>query len=104
MKARLALSTKIFLLAFVNLLFLAVAFLIFARFQFHMEFDSFLFGAEDRVVSVARQLTLDLEDTPATGRDELLRRYKQAYAVDFYLFGNPPAQIAGPPVELPPAV
>jgi len=101
---RFPLSTKIFLLASGNLLLLAAVFLLFARVQLHMQFNSFLFGAEDRVVSLARQLTLDLEDTPAASRDALMRRYKQAYGVAFYLFLNPSAQIGGPRVELPPEV
>jgi two-component system sensor histidine kinase CpxA len=104
MKPRVALSTKIFLLAAANLLLLALVFLVFARFQLHMRFNSLLFGAEDRVESVAREMTLDLEETPADARDELLRRYKQTYGVEFYLFQIPAVQLAGPPVELPPAV
>jgi two-component system sensor histidine kinase CpxA len=104
MTRRLGLSTKIFLLASANLLLLAVVFLVFARFQLHMEFNSFLFGAQDRVVSMARQMTLDLEETPAQSRDELLERYKRTYRAEFYLFENPTVQIAGPPVDLPPAV
>jgi two-component system, OmpR family, sensor histidine kinase CpxA len=104
MKPRIGLSTKIFLLASGNLLLLALVFLVFARFQLHLEFNSFLFGAQDRVVSLARQLTLDLEETPAQSRNELLRRYKGMYRVEFYLFENPAIQIGGPPVDLPPAV
>jgi two-component system sensor histidine kinase CpxA len=104
MKPRIGLSTKIFLLASVNLLLLALVFLLFARFQLHLEFNSFLFGAQDRVVSLARQLTLDLEETPAQSRDELLQRYKGMYRVEFYLFENPINQIGGPSVDLPPAV
>ncbi len=104
MKPRFALSTKIFLLAFYNLLLLALVFLLFARFQLHMQFDSFLFGAQDRVISMARQLTLDLEQTPAEARDELLERYKRMYRVQFYLYAQPGTQLAGPPVDLPDAV
>lgn len=104
MKRRIALSTKIFLLAFVNLALLTLVFLVFARFQLHLKFNSFAFGAQDRVVSMARQLTLDLEDTPEQSRDELMSRYKRAYQVDFFLFEMPPSQVAGPPVDLPPAV
>jgi two-component system, OmpR family, sensor histidine kinase CpxA len=103
-KTRFALSTKILLLAFGNLLLLALLLLLFARFQLHLEFNSFLFGARDRVVSMARELTLDLEDTPAQSRDELLQRYKQTYGVDFYLFANPLTQIGGPAIDLPAAV
>lgn len=104
MKPRLALSTKILLLASGNLLLLALAFVVFARFELHMQLDSFLFGGQDRVVSLARQATLDLEDTPAQSRDALLDRYRRIYKVDFYLYVVPAVQIAGPAVELPRAV
>jgi two-component system sensor histidine kinase CpxA len=104
MKRRHSISTEIFLLASGNLALLVLVFVVFARFQLHLEFNSFLFGAQDRVVSLARQLTLDLEETPAQSRDELLRRYKGMYRVEFYLFENPAIQIGGPPVDLPPAV
>jgi len=103
-KPRFALSTKIFLLAAGNLTLLALLFLLFARFQLHLEFNSFLFGAPDRVVSMARQFTLDLEQTTAESRDELLRRYKSMYKVDFYLYAQPGAQVAGPDLVLPDAV
>jgi two-component system sensor histidine kinase CpxA len=104
MKLPATLSTKILLLAFVNLALLFAVFAVFARFELHMEFDSFAFGARDRLVSMARQLTLDLEDTPEQGRDELLRRYQRAYQVEFYLYEMPPSQIAGPAIAVPPAV
>jgi signal transduction histidine kinase len=104
MKPPFRLSTKIFLLAFGNLALLALVFLVFARFQLHLQFNSFLFGAQDRIVSLARQLTLDLEDTPAQSRDELLQRYQRMYQVKFYLFENPTIQIGGPRIDLPAAV
>jgi two-component system sensor histidine kinase CpxA len=104
MKPRFALSTKIVLLASANLLLLALVFIAFARFQLHMQFDSFLFGAQDRVVSLARELTLDLEETPIESRDELLSRYKRRYQVEFYLFEVPATQVAGPHVIPPPAL
>jgi len=102
----LRLSTKIFLLAFANLVLLLLVGLGFARFQFGVRFNSLLTGpARERVVSVARQLALDLEDTPAGSRDELLRRYSRTYGVDFYLIGEPGArQLAGPRIAIPEAV
>lgn len=101
MKPRIPLWTKILLLAAANLLVLTLLFLVFARVELHMEFNSLLFGSGDRVVSLSRQFILDLEDTPAQDRDELLARYKRMYGVSFYLFDNPVAQIGGPPVDLP---
>jgi len=104
MKARVTLSKKIFLLATANLVLLVLVFLLFARLQLHMRFDSMAFGGQERVVSLARQFTLDLEQTPVASRDELLRRYSQMHHVDFYLLEQPGTQIAGPAVEFPEAV
>jgi two-component system sensor histidine kinase CpxA len=80
--------------------------LAFAQFQFHVRFNSLLTGpARERVVSAARQLALDLEDTPAGSRDELLRRYSRTYGVAFYLIGEPGARLlAGPNTAIPDAV
>jgi two-component system sensor histidine kinase CpxA len=102
MKARLSLSSKIFILAFINVVLLAGVFLVFARFQFHVELHSLLFGpAQDRVLSVARELALELEQTPADSRTGLLGRYAHNYGVDFYLFDNNGPEIAGREVNLP---
>jgi two-component system, OmpR family, sensor histidine kinase CpxA len=104
MKPRMTLSASIFLLASLNLLLLVLVFLVFARFQLHMRFDSMAFGGQARVISLARQFTLDLEQTPVAMRDELLSRYSQMYQVDFYLLRQPGIEIAGPSVALPDAV
>ena len=105
MKPRFPLSTKIFLLASGNFLLLALVVLAFARFEFDLKFDSLLVGpAKDRVVSIARQIALDLEETPPASRDELLQRYSTTYGVTFYLFEGNGRQAAGPRIEVPPAV
>jgi two-component system sensor histidine kinase CpxA len=103
MKPRFPLSTKIFLLAFCNLLLLGLLFLAFARYGLHVRFNSLLLApAEDRVLSLARQLALDLAETPAAARDSLLQRYSRTYGAAFYLFeSRPVTQVAGPPVDIP---
>jgi two-component system sensor histidine kinase CpxA len=102
MKPRFPLSTKIFLLAFRNLALLGLLFLGFARYGLHVRFNSVLTApAEDRVLSLARQLALDLGEAPASGRGSILQRYAKAYGVSFYLFLSPATQIAGPPVSIP---
>ena len=102
MKPRFPLSTKIFLLAFCNLVLLGLLFLGFARYGLHFHFNSLLAApAEDRVLSLARQLALDLTDTPVESRDNLLQRYSRTYGVAFYLFGRNAAQLAGPAVDIP---
>lgn len=103
MKPRFALSTRIFLLAFANLLLLAVVAATFARYQLGMDFNSRQIGlARDRVISMARQIALDLEETPIDERNGLLQRYGKSYGVAFYLFRQPgDDQVAGPDVTLP---
>lgn len=103
MKPRFALSAKIFLIAFANLLLLAVVAVTFARFGLGFEFNSRLVGpAHERVISMAWQMALDLQDTPADSREQLVTRYARTYGVQFYLFEQPgEEQIAGPRIELP---
>ncbi len=106
MKPRIALSTKILLLAFANFLLLGLVGLGFAWFQFGLEFNSRLIGpARERVISTARQMALDLGDTPVEGRDQLMRRYADTYRVAFYVFAQQGGeQVAGPAIKLPEAV
>jgi len=106
MKVARPLSTKIFLLAFISFAGLTAVALIFAVLQFGVRFNSMLIGsARERVVSIARQVALDLEDTPAKGRDELLQQYSRTYGVNFYLLEEPDSQqIAGPKIRIPDAV
>ena len=99
---QLSLSTKIFLLALANLALLALAFLVLAQVYFHVELPSLLFApAQDRVVDVARQVSLDLEHTSTEEQTGLMGRYAAVYGVDFYLFQNSGEQLAGRPVSLP---
>lgn len=100
------LSTRIFALAFINLVLLAGVFLAFAHYQFHLNLASFLVApAEDRVRDVARSVASDLAQTQIPNRTILMARYAATYGVDFYLFDNDgPQQLAGRPVQLPPGV
>jgi hypothetical protein len=68
-----------------------------------VRFNSLLMApAEDRVLSLARQLALDLADTPAPSRDSLLQRYSRTYGAAFYLFESRPlTQVGGPVVDIP---
>ena len=97
-----SLSRQIFALAFVNLGLLLLVFLVFARYQYRLEFGSFLFApARDRLEAVAAEVALDLEQTPVERRTELMGRFAAVYGVDFYLFKNEGTQLAGKPVQLP---
>lgn len=98
----LSLSRRIFLLAFINVALLAAVFLVFARYQLHLEFGSFLLApVRDRLEDVGASLAFDLEKTPVEERTALMGRYAAEYGVDFFLFDNDGPQLAGRPVELP---
>lgn len=102
MKTQLSLSTKIFFLAFLNFLLLALMFVVFARVQFRMDPHSFLLApALDRILSVARLLALELQETKVEARDRLLARYAQTYGVSFYLLDGEGKRLAGPELKLP---
>jgi two-component system, OmpR family, sensor histidine kinase CpxA len=102
MKSRASIPVKILLLAFLNLLLLAVVFGIFARFQFRLDPGSFLLTpARDRMLSVSRLIALDFPDTRPEGWNQLLERSAQTYPARFSLFTNQGSQIAGDRVTPP---
>lgn len=104
---RLSLSAKIILLVLANLALLVAAFVLVARHYYGIDITTLLFApATDRVVDVARQVSLDLEHTSRvqTNNGEqtaLMARYAATYGADFYLFRNGGSQQAGRPVTLP---
>lgn len=102
MKAPLSLSFRVYAFAFLNLLLILCVLLAIAHFEFQVELSSLLFApAHDRVVAVAREAALDLDETPEADRTALMARYRATYGVDFYLFENDGPQLAGKPVKLP---
>jgi two-component system sensor histidine kinase CpxA len=105
MKAHLSLSVRVYAVAFLNLLFLLGVLIAIAHLEFHVEFGTLMFApAHDRVISLARELSLDLEQTPMENRTALMGRYRAGFGADFYLFDNNGTRLAGKPVDLPPAV
>jgi len=102
---RLPLATKIVLLTLLNLSLLAVVFLLVINLQLKQEFGSFLLATgRERIVSVSRQLTLDLQSTASNGRTALLAQYSQQYGVTFLLLDGQGEVYAGPEMSLPPEV
>lgn len=80
MKARLPLVAKILFLAFLNLCLLGLVFAVFVRVQFRMDARSFLLApAQDRIMSVAHLLALELDETAAGTWDQVLERYCRAH-------------------------
>ena len=102
MKVPISLTFRVYAVAFLNLLLLLCVLVAIARYEFHVEFRSLLFApARDRVVEVAREAALDLEQTAPQDRTALMARYAATYGADFYLFDNDGPQVAGKPVTLP---
>ena len=97
-----SLSSKILLLALLNVSLLAIGLLIFARIEFRFDLSSFLLApARDRIVSVSSQLALQLLDTDSSSWNSLLKQYHAKYPADFYLFDYRGIELAGEPVILP---
>ncbi|MFZ0593778.1 MAG: HAMP domain-containing sensor histidine kinase [Bryobacteraceae bacterium] len=102
MKSRGSISVKILLLAFLNLVLLALVFGVFARLQFRLDPGSFLLApARDRILSVSRLIALEFPDTRPEAWNQLLARNAQTYPARFFIFTNEGRQIAGDPVTLP---
>lgn len=95
---RISLSTRILILAAINILLLLGVMVAVARFEFGVGIRSSLSApAHDRAVTVARELAFDLEETPADSRTGLMGRY----GADFFLFENDGNQLAGRQIALP---
>ena len=102
MKPRFPLSRRILLLAAVNVVLLFALLAAFIQFELGMNLNEVLFApAQDRALSVGREVAVELDGIGIAGRDALLARYKQNYGAEFYLFQNTGGQIAGPSVTLP---
>lgn len=105
MSVRFPLLAKILLWFFLNLALLAAAFLLLFRAQFQMGLDSLIAGrAGERVRAVSEAIVSELDHRPAEDWDAVLERFGAAYAVQFGLYRRHGGQVAGPSMELPPAV
>ncbi|MEQ1604665.1 MAG: HAMP domain-containing sensor histidine kinase [Pyrinomonadaceae bacterium] len=99
---RFPLFSKIMLWFFLNLMLLAVVFLLIFGLSFRFEPWSPLFGGTgNRIEAVSRIITSEIDGKTRDERDDILKRYSEAYKVDFYLFDNKGQQMAGKPVNLP---
>ncbi len=102
MKLRMTLSTKILLLAVLNAALLVAVSLLFVRIQFRVDLQSFLLTpAQDRILAIAGQFSLDLNDAERETWDALLQRYSKAHTAELRLFDADGRQIAGPATALP---
>jgi two-component system sensor histidine kinase CpxA len=100
MNVRFPLSARILLWFLLNLVFLALVFCVFLGVQFPL--DSLLVGrAGDRIQSVANLLSVELNQSPRTQWDGILKQFGDAYHVQFLVFRNDGRQVAGETTKLP---
>ena len=102
MKPRVTLTTKVFLLAFINFLLLSAVFLVFMRVQYRFDIQWFILSpARDRILSVGRQLALELRETDPANWNELLDRYSRLHNVELRLVDEEGTHVAGAKDPLP---
>ncbi len=88
---------------FLNLLLLAGIFLMLFSFRFSPDLPFFR-PTDFRIVNITRQISEEISDKSREERDEILKRYTESYAVEFFMFDYTGRQIGGREINLPPEV
>lgn len=99
---RISMFARTLIWFFLNLVVLATVLLLI--FGINLRFDPgsrFFGGTENRIETVSRLISSDLDLQSKDQRDDVLFRYSQAYGVDFLLFDDTGKQLAGKSVVLP---
>jgi two-component system, OmpR family, sensor histidine kinase CpxA len=104
MSIRFPLYARILLWFFLNLVLLTVAFFVLVRGQFRFGLDWMLAAADPRIQAVTDVMVAELNDRPRTNWNALLKRFDDAYRIQFLVFRADGTQLAGEPVPLPPEV
>jgi two-component system sensor histidine kinase CpxA len=105
MKARVSISVKILLLAFLNVLLLGLVFAVFVRIQYRLDLGSLLLSpGRDRILALSRLIALQLPNTERKDWGRLLAGYTSTTHASACLFDGQGTQLAGPSVTLPQAV
>lgn len=105
MKLRFPLYAKILLWFLMSLALLGGAFLLLLRAQFHYGFDWMLAaGAGERIQAISDVIGSELNDRPRSEWNTVLKRFNDAYQVQFLIFRADGGQLAGEPNPLPPEV
>ncbi len=105
MKARVSISAKILLLAFLNVFLLGLVFAVFVRIEYRLDLGSLLLSpGRDRILALSRLIALQLPNTEREDWDRLLAGYTSTTHASACLFDGRGNQLAGPPVTLPPEV
>lgn len=104
-RPELNLSSKIFVIALINLALIAIVLGFYMHVQYRFDLQSFLISpAHDRILSTGRQIALELRDTDRAEWNALLQRYAEANKVDLELTDDDGRQLAGASVPMPPTV
>jgi two-component system, OmpR family, sensor histidine kinase CpxA len=102
MRPRFPLFTKILLWFFLNLLVLGGLLFAFFNLQFRLDPRSILQSeAGNRLEALVRLITDEVAGNPRAERDAILKRYGDAYQVEFLLFANTGEQLGGTDTTLP---
>lgn len=103
MHVRFALFSKIMIWFFLNLLLLAAIFLLLFNHRFAPD-SPFFHGTDYRIENISHAISEETSEKSRSERDEVLRRYSENYAVEFFMFDNAGRQIAGREIVLPPEI
>ena len=102
MRIRFPLYAKILLWFFLNLVFLGLVFYAFFKIQFRLGLDSLLMGrAGEHIEAVSQVIGNELNQTLREEWSTVLKRFSDAYQVQFYLFQSEGRQVAGEPIQVP---
>jgi len=104
MNIRFPLYAKILFWFFLNLVLFAIAFFVLIRGQFRFGLDWMLATAEPRIQAVSDVIVAELNDHSRTNWNAVLKRFDDAYRIQFLVFRADGTQLAGAPVSLPPEV
>jgi len=105
MKIRFPLYAKILFWFFLNLVFLGLVFYAFFKIQFRLGLDSLLMGrAGEQIESVSEVISDELDHSRPEEWSGVLRRFSEAYHLQFYLFRDDGRQLAGAETQLPASV
>jgi two-component system sensor histidine kinase CpxA len=97
---RFSLFSRIMLWFFLNLVILGAVLI----FVFNSEIRFSPRFSTNRLESISRLLTEETQDRTPEERGEILKRYSDAYGVEFFLFGENGRELGGRDITLPPEV
>src|SRR5438093_6903082 len=102
MRLRIPIYGQILAWFFLNLAVLCAILYLLARVEFRLGLDSLLLGtAGERIQAVGNIIAQELSERGPPEWDAILRRFNDAYGIDFTLFLNDASQLAGSKTLLP---